>query len=81
MQKKKITKIAALVAVALILLVAAVIAVVLLARNLIAGGSVAFLSDVRGLKSAYYVGDEIEVSGTMRATYKDGRTEVVELSM
>ncbi len=68
------------VAFVVILLTAATIGAVLMIRSLAAGKDVAFLSDVIGLKNSYYVGDEQEVDGTMRATYKDGRVEVVPIT-
>ena len=79
--KKRILKYSISIAVAILLLTATVISVVMLVKNLTAGGKVLKVSEVVGLKSAYYVGDEPDLEGaTLRATYEDGRTEVVEIT-
>ena len=79
-RKKKIIIRIVLIILLTILLTAAVIGVVLMVRSFRAGSSVAFLSDVNGLKDNYYVGDEEETGGTLRATYKDGRVEIVPIT-
>ena len=69
-----------MIAVTIILLTATVIAVVVLVKNLTAGGEVVKLSGLNW-RSAYFVGDDPDLEGgTVRATYKDGRTEDVAIT-
>ena len=79
-RKKKLIMRVGLITLLALLLTAAIIGLVLMVRSLAAGKGVAFLANVKGLKDSYYVGDELEVDGTVRATYKDGRVEVVPIT-
>lgn len=69
-----------LVSLLIVFLTAAAIAAVLIVRNL-TGGEVVRVDEVTGLKTSYYVGEEVDSEGaTMQVVYKDGRKELVKIT-
>ena len=79
-RNKKIMLRVGLIALLVIVLIGAGVGVALMVRSLTAGKGVAFLSGVKDFKNSYYVGDELVLYGTVRATYEDGRVEVVPIT-
>lgn len=63
-----------------LLAASAIIAIVISVASLSKGKTVIFLDDIKGFRENYYIGDELEAEGTIRATYDDGRVEIVPIT-
>ena len=80
MDKKAILRKALLIVLIAILISAAGVGMFFLIRGITGNNVVEKLDEITGFKEAYLVGAEWEEAGTVRVTYRSGRSEVVPIT-